>query len=162
MKSFNTLMIMVLILLVAASYSSIANVAGLSSSQSNGDIVVSVLVEEEEYRGGEEVNISIIVENPSEGSVDLDELQFQVLYAPLNFSVLKGEIAFQKTVHPGGVYSLSKIFSLPDYAPSGRYIIIGQLVGTEGNTFGSASDEIVVEANYSGIGKALEEYGAKQ
>jgi hypothetical protein len=145
---------MVLILLVVVSYHPIANVSGLNSPPSE-DIIVSVLIEEERYRGGEDVNISIIMENSGEESVDLDELQFQVLYAPLNFSVLNGEIAFRKTVHSGGVYSLSKTFSLPDYAPSGRYIINGQLAGTDGKTFGPSGDEMIVEANYTGIGKAL-------
>lgn len=148
-------MMRIFIFIIIASCSSIANVSGLNSPQQNGDIVITVLVGKEEYRGGEEVNISINVKNPSEKSINLDKLQFQVLYAPLDFSVLKGEMAFQKTVPSDGGYSLSKKISLPDYAPSGRYIIIGQLVGIDGNTFGSASDEIIVEANYVGIGKAF-------
>ncbi|MEE9176056.1 MAG: hypothetical protein V3U19_07765 [Thermodesulfobacteriota bacterium] len=147
--------IRVLFLLIVVSSAFIPYVVSASNERSNDGLRISVWTEKEDYLAGEEINFSIVVENHNKKLVDLSVLRFQVVFGSLNIPVLKDEIRWRRSIGPGETYSSSKVFSLPDYAPPGRYSIEAYIISGEGDAFGPAKAEITVDANYLGLAKAL-------
>lgn len=121
--------------------------AAISSEDQSQDVpMVLIRTDNNKYVAGEKINISITVNSLKDLPVE-PILQYQVVYSSLNMTVVKGVVA--RDIQPNYTYNSVKV--LPDFAPPGRYNIVALLVSKEGNVLGSASSELVIEANYAGI-----------
>lgn len=128
--------------------------AALSSDMLQDDVLVLIRTDNYEYIAGENINISITAKNQNKLPVEISTLQYRVLYTSFNMPLLKGDMMWERKLQPYETYSSSKAFSLPDYAPPGKYGIIAQIISSDGNISGSAGSEITVKANYVGIAVA--------
>ncbi len=146
----NYSLLLVLILLIIVSFTNMPAVAISSEDQSRIEPMVLINTDDSRYIAGEKINISIIVKNQNEWPAD-PILQYQVVYDPLNMPIVKGVVA--RDIQSNYTYNSYK--TLPDYAPPGRYRIVVSLVSIEGKVLGSASSELVIEANYVGIAGAV-------
>jgi hypothetical protein len=125
--------------------------AALSSDKPQDDLMVLIGTDNYEQLAGENINISITVKNQNKLPVEISTLRYRVLYSSLNMPLVKGDMMWERKLQPDETYSSSKAFSLPDYAPPGKYRIIADMISNDGNVSGSASSEITVKANYVGI-----------
>lgn len=147
MKIFS---IQVLFLLIIFSLTCLPVAAISGDNQSRGEPLVLVRTDATEYIAGERINISITVRNENNWNVE-PVLQYEIVYDNLNLPVVKGVVA--RDIQPNYNYSLFK--TLPDYAPPGKYQMVISMVSNNGKVLGSASSDLVIEANYAGMGGAV-------
>lgn len=140
----------ILLIIISLVYAPVA----LSSDKPQDELMVLIGMDNYEYLAGEDINISITVKNQNKLPVEISTLQYRVLYSSLNMPLMKGDMMWERKLQPDETYSSSKAFSLPDYAPPGKYRIIAQIISSDGNVSGSAGSEITVKANYGGIAVA--------
>ncbi len=126
----------------------------LSTDKPQDGLMVLIGMDNYEHLAGEDINISITVKNQDKLPVEISTLRYRVLYSSLNMPLVKGDMMWERKLQPDETYSSSKAFSLPDYAPPGKYHIIADMISNDGNISGSAGSEITVKANYGGLAAA--------
>lgn len=127
----------------------------LSNDQNGTNIIIILDTDDSRYIAGESINFSITVKNQNEWPIDISILEYNIIYTTLNMPVLKGNMIWERTILPDEIYSSSKPFLLPDYAPPGEYRINAQLISVAGESLESGSLDIIVKTNYAGMFKAI-------
>lgn len=149
-RVLNLIHVLILLMIIPLVYTP----AALSSEIHQEDVMVLMGTDNYEHLAGENINISITVKNQNKLPVEISTLRYRVLYSSLNMPLVKGDMMWERKLQPDQTYSSSKAFSLPDYAPPGKYRIIADLISNDGNVSGSAGSEMTVKANYGGIAVA--------